>query len=228
MRWIRRTAATGSSVPSSIEPSTESGSTLVACVLVMFGAALLTSSALRSLEDRISLSHSAIDRRVAQHAAEAALQDAALTLTMIPAQWSLAEVQGAHRIGEMTGETYAYGGYMQPSAPPQYALEIISKPDIGTIYRVTAQGKGHSDSTVVILQADFAVQFCKTDSEALQNPVPDAEQGTGQNAGQTAVQNAVQSEGSDAVQNAGKDPDVKRSACVPVVRRLAWRPLQGS
>jgi Tfp pilus assembly protein PilX len=224
--------------------------TLIACALMMFGVAMLTSAALRSLEDGISLTHNAVDRGLAQQAADTALHDAAMTLAMIPDQLTVAEAQGMHRIGDMTGETYAYGGYLQPGAPPAYVVEIISQsgnvnqllagsapPDI---YRVTAYGQGRSDSTRIILQADFAVQLCKTDSDALQNPSQEASQGaeqnagesTGQNAGQSTAsgtsQSAGQSAGQTAAQGAGEDAVPRRAACVRGVRRLAWRMLQAN
>lgn len=211
-RVIRRT--------SMIQSPVESGSTLVACSLVMFGVALLTSAALRSLEDRISLTHNAVDRRLAQQAAEAALHDAALTLAMIPDRLTLAEVQGTHRIGEMTGDTYVYGGYLQPCVLPEYVLEVISPSDINPIYRVTAQGKGYSDTTTVVLQADFAVQLCKTDSDASQTPAQEAEQGQESNRGQSAEQSTEPS--------VGRDSEGKPVECVPGVRWLAWRLLQAT
>jgi Tfp pilus assembly protein PilX len=213
---------------------------------MMFGVAMLTSAALRSLEDGISLTHNAVDRGLAQEAADTALHDAAMTLAMIPDQLTVAKAQGTHRIGELTGETYAYGGYLQPGAPPTYVVEMISQsgtvnhspagstpPDI---YRVTAYGQGRSDSTSIILQADFAVQFCKSDSDALQNPVQEPEQGAEQNAGkstaQSTAQNTLHNAGHGAAQSAGQSAgegaDLKRAVCVPGVRRLAWRMLQSN
>jgi Tfp pilus assembly protein PilX len=241
-RGVLRTAA----IPSSPLSPTQSGATLIACALMMFGVAMLTSAALRSLEDGISLTHNAVDRGLAQEAADTALHDAAMTLAMIPDQLTVAKAQGTHRIGELTGETYAYGGYLQPGAPPTYVVEMISQsgtvnhspagstpPDI---YRVTAYGQGRSDSTSIILQADFAVQFCKSDSDALQNPVQEPEQGAEQNAGkstaQSTAQNTLHNAGHGAAQSAGQSAgegaDLKRAVCVPGVRRLAWRMLQSN
>lgn len=249
-RGVLRTAA----IPSSPLSPTQSGATLIACALMMFGVAMLTSAALRSLEDGISLTHNAVDRGLAQEAADTALHDAAMTLAMIPDQLTVAKAQGRHRIGELTGETYAYGGYLQPGAPPTYVVEMISQsgtvnhstagstpPDI---YRVTAYGQGRSDSTSIILQADFAVQLCKSDSDALQNLVQEPEQGAEQNAGKSTAQSAgqstahntlhnaghgaAQSSGRSAAQSAGEDADLQRAVCVPGVRRLAWRMLQSN
>ncbi len=211
-----------------IQLSGESGSILLACSLVMFGVVLLSSAALRSLEDRISLTHNAVDRRLAQQAAEAALHDAARTLAMMPEQLTLAEVQGAHRIGELTGETYAYGGYLQPCALPEYVLQLISPSDITNIYRVTAYGKGHNDSTTVTLQAEFAVQICKNDSDGLQNTTPELAQDTERNTPESALKEAGQSPGRSEVPSTGEGAEIKRAACVPGVRRLAWRLLQAT
>lgn len=211
-----------------IQSSVESGSTLLACALVMFGVALLTSAALRSLEDRISLTHNTVDRQLAQQAAEVALHDAALALAMTPDQLSPAEVQGAHRIGEMTGETYAYGGYLQPCELPEYVLELISASDITNIYRVTAHGKGHNDSTTVTLQAEFAVQVCKNDSDGLQNTAPESAQDTERTTPEGTVNDAVQNPDQREVLSAGEQADIKRPACVPGVRRLTWRLLQAT
>jgi Tfp pilus assembly protein PilX len=253
-RGVLRTAAISSSPLSPAQSPAQSGATLITCALMMFGVAMLTSAALRSLEDGISLTHNTVDRGLAQEAADTALHDAAMTLAMTPHQRTVAEVEGAHRIGEITGLSYAYGGYLQPGAPPTYVVEMISQsgtvnhspagstpPDI---YRVTAYGQGRSDSTRIILQADFAVQLCKSDSDALQNPVQEPEQGaeqnegksTGQSTAQSAAQKtlhnpghgAAQSSGRSAAQSAGEDADLQRAVCVPGVRRLAWRMLQSN
>lgn len=249
-RDVLRTAAIPSSPLSSTQSPSQSGATLIACALMIFGVAMLTSAALRSLEDGISLTHNAVDRGLAHEAADTALHDAAMTLAMIPDRLTVAEVQGTHRIGELTGETYAYGGYLQPGAPPTYVVEMISQS--GTVnhspagstppdmYRVTAYGQGRSDSTSIILQADFAVQLCNSDRDALQNPVQEPEQGAEQNAGKSTAENTAQNTphntphnaGHGAVQStgqsAGEDADLKRAVCVPGVRRLAWRMLQSN
>jgi Tfp pilus assembly protein PilX len=249
-RGVLRTAAIPSSPLSPVQSPAQSGATLISCGLMMFGVAMLTSAALRSLEDGISLTHNTVDHGLAQEAADTALHDAAMTLAMTPHQRTVAEVEGAHRIGEITGLSYAYGGYLQPGAPPTYVVEMIAQsgtvnhspagstpPDI---YRVTAYGQGRSDSTRIILQADFAVQLCKSDSDALQNPVQEPEQGaeqnegksTGQSAAQKTLHNAghgaAQSSGQSAAQSAGEDADLQRAVCVPGVRRLAWRMLQSN
>lgn len=208
----------------------QSGSTLFACSLVMLGVALLTSASLRSLEDGISLTHNAIDRRLAQRSAEAALHDAAMMLAMVPDQLSIVQALGAHRIGEITGAYFPFGGYLQSSELPAYVLEELPQPDIVNhaqagnpppdIYRVTARGKGRNDLTTVILQADFALQLCKTGRGVLQNPVQETEQKTEQNTEQDIRQ--------DIGQDIGQDPQEKRVKCVPGVRRLAWRLLQAT
>lgn len=255
---VLRTAAIPTSSPPCARSPAQSGTTLIACVLVMFGVAMLISAALRSLEDGISLTHNAVDRRLAQRAADAALHDAALMLMKVPDQISVAEAEGAHRIGELTGETYAYGGHLQPIAPPDYVLEVIASSDaddrvrsVSTpfdIYRVTAQGKGRRDSTAVILQADFALQRCKTGSDAVQNTEKKSRQGTegniseeagqtgGQNAEPAALKSTNQTTTQSTTQNAeqgrghssGKGMEQTRAACVPGVRRLAWRVLQAN
>lgn len=236
-RGLLGNVAMPSLIRSPTQPSTQSGTTLIACSLVMFGVALLTSAAQRSLEDGISLTHNAVDHRLAQRAAEAALHDAAMMLAMTPDPLTVEEAQGAHRIGEMTGERYAYGGYLQPCEPPEYVLEVVPQPtkanlahagiESSEIYRVTARGKGHSDSTIVILQADFAVQLCKTDGDALQNPTQDSEQGAEKNTEERTEQ-PEQSAAHTTSQSAAEETVPKRAACVRRVRRLAWRMLQAS
>ena len=228
-------------------PDTQSGMTLVACSLVMLGVALLTSASLRSLEDGISLTYNAVDRRVAQQSADAALHDAAMMLAMRPDQPSIAQAQGAHRIGEITGAAFSYGGYLQPYELPDYVIEVLPQPGIVNpgqavssapdIYRVTARGKGRSHLTTVILQADFALQLCNKGTDAQQNPAQEAEQKTEQrtehgaqrsteqnNRGQSAEQGTLRS----AEPDTGQGTEAHRVKCVPGVRQLAWRLLQAS
>lgn len=190
----------------------ESGITLVACSLVLLGVALLASASLRSLQDSISLVHSTHDRRIAQHAADAALHDAALMLTMIPDQLTVDNAQGAHRIGEITGAIFSHGGRLQSCELPSYVVEALSRTDsidaastespVLELYRVTARGKGYSGSTTVVLQADFVLQICRAGISEAQHTVQDAEQVTEQN------------------------KEIKRAECISSVRRLAWRVLQ--
>lgn len=231
------TAAIPSSIRSPTQPSTQSGTTLITCSLVLFGVALLASAAQRSLEDGISLTHNAVDRQLAQRAAEAALHDAAMMIAMIPDPLTVEEARGTHRIGEMTGERYAFGGYLQPYVSPEYSLEVVPRPtsvnrahagiESSEIYRVTARGKGHGDSTTVILQADFAVQLCKTDSDALQNPAQDSQHGTEKNTEERTEQPGQIAAHSES-QSADEEAAPKRAACARRVRRMAWRMLQAS
>lgn len=225
----------------------QSGSTLFACSLVMLGVALLTSASLRSLEDGISLTHNAIDRRLAQRAAEAALHDAAMTLAMVPDQLTIGQALGAHPIGDITGAYFPFGGYLQPGELPAYVLEELPQPDIvnhaqagnppPNIYRVTAHGKGRNDLTTIILQADFALQLCKTGTVVIQNPAQEAEQKAEQSAarntgkndhGQSAQQDAGRNTEQNIGQDIGRDPQAKPAKCVPGVRRLAWRLLHAT
>ena len=204
----------------------------------------------------MGVSLNAIDRRLAEQAAEAALHDAAMTLTMSPEQFAVATALGPHRFGDITGERYPHGGQFQACAPPDYVLELLTQADLsnhasdgGTapaIYRVTAHGKGRSESTTVMLQADFALHRCTTGSDASPSGVEDvvqsAEQDTVHN--NSAQNNTVQSTAQSTAQDAGQNPaqkttpgpvqesspptEAKPAPCVPGVRRLAWRLLPAS
>lgn len=183
----------------------QSGSTLVACSLVLLGVALLSSATLRSVEDGTGVSLNAIDRRLAEQAAEAALHDAAMTLTMSPEQFAAAMALGPHRFGDITGERYPHGGQFQACAPPDYVLELLTQPELTNqasdggmapaVYRVTAHGKGRSELTTVTLQADFALHRCTAGSDASPSGVQQLMQVAEQDALQSksAQNNIVQS-----------------------------------
>lgn len=229
----------------------QSGSTLVACSLVLLGVALLSSATLRSVEDGTGASLNAIDRLLAEQSAEAALHDAAMTLTMSPEQFAAATALGPHRYGDITGERYPHGGKFQACAPPDYVLELLTQPELinhtsdggmaPAIYRVTAHGIGRSESTTVTLQAEFALHRCTTGSDAspsgVQEVVQDAEQDAAQsNTAQSTAQSAAQEAGLNPAQNTTPGPvqesssptEAKPAPCVPGVRRLAWRLLPAS
>jgi Tfp pilus assembly protein PilX len=200
--------------------------TLFACSLVLLGVAMLASAALRSLQDDVSLTYSTIDRLLAQHAAEAALRDAAATLPMIPKQLTMVQAQGSHHLGDITGERFAQGGPMQSCALPEYLLEMLPQPPNADPmqtaessphrYRVTAKGKGISETTTVILQAEFEAQICAREKNDIAKDV--------QNGHQNDLQNSVQSSG----KNDEKISEQIDAKCIPHVRRLAWRMLHTS
>jgi Tfp pilus assembly protein PilX len=200
--------------------------TLFACSLVLLGVAMLASAALRSLQDDVSLTYSTIDRLLAQHAAEAALRDAAATLPMIPKQLTMVQAQGSHHLGDITGERFAQGGPMQSCAVPEYLLEMLPQPPNADPmqtaessphrYRVTAKGKGISETTTVILQAEFEAQICAREKNDIAKDV--------QNGHQNDLQNSVQSSG----KNDEKISEQIDAKCIPHVRRLAWRMLHTS
>ena len=200
--------------------------TLFACSLVLLGVAMLASAALRSLQDDVSLTYSTIDRVLAQHAAEAALRDAAATLAMIPKNLTIVQAQGSHHLGDITGERFAQGGPMQSCAIPEYVLEMLPQlPNADPIetaessphrYRVTAKGKGISETTTVILQAEFETQTCTREKNDIAKDV--------QNGHQNDLQNSVQSSGKSD-EKISERPDTE---CIPQVRRLAWRMLHTS
>jgi Tfp pilus assembly protein PilX len=183
--------------------------TLLACSLVLLGVAMLASASLRSIQDDVSLTYSTIDRLLAQQAAEAALQDAAVTLSMIPKSLTILQAQGSHYLGEITGERFAQGGPMQSCSAPEYFLEIL--PQASSIdpiqtevssphrYRVTAKGKGLSEATVVVLRAEFEMQPCAIEKISMAKD----------------VQHSAQKE--------EQTSDQLDTECIPRVRRLAWR-----
>lgn len=177
---------------------------LLTASIVLFGVALLAGATLRSLQDGISLTHSVIDRELAQKAAEAALQDAAAMLTMTSHQLPLEKFRGAHQLGEITGAHYPFGGPMQSCEPPDYVVDVVplslttepgsKAPVTVEIYRVTARGKGYSPSTTVILQADFELRICPPNE--------------------------------GAVLKSAQDEALEDAECAPGVRQLAWRVIQ--
>lgn len=203
-----------------------SGMTLFSCSLVLFGVAMLASAALRSLQDDVSLSHSTIDRLLAQHAAEAALSDAAITLPMIPKNLTIVQAQGAHHLGDITGERFAQGGPMQSRGIPEYFLEMLPQPSNADPmqaesssahrYRITAKGKGLSETTMVVLQAEFETQTCTLEKNDIAKDVQNGRQNSEQSSAQRSVQHDEAS---------SEQPDAE---CIPHVRRLAWRVLRTS
>ena len=206
------------------------GMTLLACSLVLLGVAMLASASLRSIQDDVSLTYSTIDRLLAQQAAEAALQDAAATLSMIPKNLTIVQAQGSHQLGEITGERFAQGGPMQSCSAPEYFLEIL--PQASSInpiqaeassphrYRVTAKGKGLSEATVVVLRAEFETQTCAVEKISMaKDTQPDI-----QNVPQNDLQNGVQY----SMQKEEQASDQIDTECIPQVRRLAWRMLYAS
>ena len=222
------------------------GMTLLACSLVLLGVAMLASASLRSLQDDVSLTYSTIDRLLAQRAAEAALQDAAVTLSMIPKDLTIVQAQGSHQLGEITGERFAKGGPMQSCAAPEYFLEILPQassinpiqPEVSSHhrYRVTAKGKGLSEATVVVLRADFEAQTCaveklsmvKDAQRDIQNDQQNGRQDDRQNDLQNDLKNDLQNGAQNGVQKEEKTSDPPDTKCIPQVRRLAWRMLYAS
>lgn len=190
-------------------PALDKGMTLLACSLVLLGVAMLASASLRSIHDDVSLTYSTIDRLLAQQAAEAALQDAAVTLSMIPKSLTILQAQGSHYLGEITGERFAQGGPMQSCSAPEYFLEILPQassidpiqPEVSSPhrYRVTAKGKGLSEATVVVLRAEFEIQPCAIEKISMAKD--------GQHSAQKEEQVSYQLD----------------TECIPQVRRLAWR-----
>lgn len=214
------------------------GMTLLACSLVLLGVAMLASASLRSLQDDVSLTYSTIDRLLAQQAAEAALQDAAATLSMIPENLTIVQAQGSHHLGEITGERFAQGGPMQSCSAPEYFLEILPQASgIDPIqaeasfphrYRVTAKGKGLSEATVVVLRAEFETQTCAVEKIGMAKDVQRDIQNVPQNAPQNAPQTGLQSGVQYSTQNEEQASHQLEKECIPQVRRLAWRMLYAS
>lgn len=214
------------------------GMTLLACSLVLLGVAMLASASLRSLQDDVSLTYSTIDRLLAQQAAEAALQDAAATLSMIPENLTIVQAQGSHHLGEITGERFAQGGPMQSCSAPEYFLEILPQASgIDPIqaeasfphrYRVTAKGKGLSEATVVVLRAEFETQTCAVEKIGMAKDVQRDIQNVPQNAPQNAPQTGLQSGVQYSMQKEEQASHQLEKECIPQVRRLAWRMLYAS
>ena len=214
------------------------GMTLLACSLVLLGVAMLASASLRSIQDDVSLTYSTIDRLLAQQAAEAALQDAAATLSMIPKNLTIVQAQGSHQLGEITGERFAQGGPMQSCSAPEYFLEIL--PQASSInpiqaeassphrYRVTAKGKGLSEATVVVLRAEFETQTCEVEKIGMVKDPQRDMQNVPQNAPQTAPQNSLQNGVQYSTQKEEQASHQLEKECIPQVRRLAWRMLYAS
>lgn len=202
------------------------GMALIACALVLLGVAMLASASLRSLQDDVSLTYSTIDRLLAQRAAEAALQDAAATLSMIPKNLTIVQAQGSHQLGDITGEHFAKGGPLQSCSVPEYFLETLTQASsIESIqpavppshrYRVTAKGKGLSEATVVVLRAEFEMQPCAVEKISI---AKDAQRDI-QNDQENGVQYSAQKE--------EKISGQLERECIPQVRRLAWRVLNAS
>jgi Tfp pilus assembly protein PilX len=219
---------------------------LIACSLVLLGVAMLASASLRSLQDDVSLTYSTIDRLLAQHAAEAALQDAAATLSMIPKNLTIVQAQGSHQLGDITGERFAQGGPLQSCSVPEYFLEILTQassiePIQSAVspshrYRVTAKGKGLSEATVVVLRAEFEMQTCvgekisiaKDAQRDLQNDRQNGQQNDLQNELNNGLQNDRQIGVQYSEQKEEKISDQLDTECIPQVRRLAWRMLHAS
>ena len=193
---------------------------LLACSLVLLGVALLTTASLRTLQDEISLNYSATDRLLAQQAAEAALHDAGNALRMIPHHVTIAQAQGVHRLGDITGAHFAQGGPVQSCGTPEYVLEMLpqsastnsTQPEESSPrrYRVTAKGRGLREATLVLLQAEFETQTCAAKKIDMTKDMT----------------KDMTREGNNSMQNNEAvieqvDPD-----CVPRVRRLAWRMLR--
>ena len=214
------------------------GMTLLACSLVLLGVAMLASASLRSIQDDVSLTYSTIDRLLAQQAAEAALQDAAATLSMIPENLTILQAQGSHHLGEITGERFAQGGPMQSCSAPEYFLEILPQASgIDPIqaeasfphrYRVTAKGKGLSEATVVVLRAEFEAQTCAVEKIGMAKDVQRDIQNVPQTAPQTAPQTGLQSGVQYSMQKEEQASHQLEKECIPQVRRLAWRMLYAS
>lgn len=214
------------------------GMTLLACSLVLLGVAMLASASLRSIQDDVSLTYSTIDRLLAQQAAEAALQDAAATLSMIPENLTIVQAQGSHHLGEITGERFAQGGPMQSCSAPEYFLEILPQASgIDPIqaeasfphrYRVTAKGKGLSEATVVVLRAEFETQTCDVEKISMAKDVQRDIQNVPQNAPQNAPQTGLQSGVQYSMQKEEQASHQLEKECIPQVRRLAWRMLYAS
>lgn len=208
----------------------QSGMTLLSCSLVLMGVAMLASASLRSSQDDISLTYSTIDRWLAHQAAEAALRDAAATLLMIPQNLTIGQAQGLHHLGDVTGQRFAQGGAMQSSAVPEYFLETLPyssnadpvQPELSAPhrYRITAKAKGLSEMTTVVLQADFETQTCAVEK----NDIAKYTQNDMKNELQNSLQNATQ----DTEQSDYKISEKIDTACIPYVRRLAWRMLHTS
>jgi len=199
--------------------SLQSGMTLLACSMVLFGVALLASASLRSQQDNISLTYSAVDRLIAQQAADSALQDAAMSLSITPPDDATISTQGSHHFGDITGQHFPFGGPAQSCAAPEYLIEPLAHsgnagaPQDEAVpyrYRVTATGLGLSRATSVVLQAEFEVQACTVPK----NEDANDKQGESQNSMGNAVQSAEPASGQ------------RDTNCNPYVRRLAWRMLR--
>ena len=132
------------------------------------------------------------------------------------------QTQGSHHFGDVTGENFPYGGPVQSCAAPEYVLEII--PQSGSAdatpheavapyrFRVTATGRGLSQATKAVLQAEFEAKSCATvrDRDAL-NKRDNARNG---------LENGEQND-----ETASGPPDAD---CVPYVRRIAWRIMRAT
>ena len=196
--------------------------TLLACSLVLFGVALLASASLRSQQDSISLTYSIIDRLLAQHAAESALRDAAMSLTMMQRNGVIVQAQGLHHFGDITGEHFPYGSPGQSCAVPEYFLELLSQPagadttqnkvSDSCRYRVTATGKGLSQATTVTLQAEFEAQMCNVTQDS------------GEKENQSNPRKSMGSGAQKDEQAAGQ----RDAGCIPNVRRVTWRLLRAT
>jgi len=204
--------------------------TLLSCSLVLMGVAMLASALLRSSQDDVSLTYSTIDRLLAQQAAEAALRDAAATLSMMSQNLTIAQAKGLHHLGDITGDRFAQGGPMQSSAPPEYFLEMMpyssnadpmqTEGSSPHRYRVTAKGIGLSEMTTVVLQAEFEAQTCTVEKIDITKDVHNDVKNDTQNSSQNGTQYLGQGD--------KKTAEKIDTECIPYVRRLAWRILYTS
>jgi type IV pilus assembly protein PilX len=155
--------------------SAQRGATLMVAMIFLIVLSLLGIAAVQNNTFQEKMAGNSRDRELAFEAAEAAIQDAKFRLSpgctsgcLHSGPWD-GSAAGLSTYVATNANDAAYWNiatqwttYVNPTTnlpqvatQPQYRIE--KKPDIGTneYYRVTARGFGSSNTTIVILQAEF-------------------------------------------------------------------------
>lgn len=149
--------------------SAQNGATLMVAMIFLIVLSLLGVAAVQNNTFQEKMAGNTRDRDLAFEAAEAALRDASANIvTLRPGPWDGSAAGLSTYVATNANDTAYWNNSAQwssfrtpatniakVSAQPQYRIE--KKPNIGSAeyYRVTARGFGASNTTVVILQAEY-------------------------------------------------------------------------
>jgi len=140
----------------------ETGAALMPCTLLLVIVLLSSGSALRAALLQQAAAWTLADMHTARNAAEVALADAEHHLQIIDEPLSPAGSGAEHDIGSVTGERVTPSG---AARPPYYRVDLISAKGSNGLCRITATGTGRRTSTRIILQADFEITSCSSQSD---------------------------------------------------------------